>query len=98
MKATYNVCTFGDYESSVLVTAELLDGEAVLWRTHWEFEVGDEELAQYVAHHPGDTMTNPPPLDISNIPAREMRIVGANQAAPANSEAAERIYRRMLRK
>lgn len=94
---SYSVGAVGDEASAVLVTAELLDGEAVLWRTHWEFEVADGELAQYVARHPGDVLTNPPPLDISNIPAREMRIVGANQAAPS-SEAADRIYRRSLRK
>ena len=94
---SYSVGAEADYGSAVLVTAELLDGEAVLWRTHWEFEVEDEELAKYVARHPGDPITNPPPLDISNIPAREMRVVGAGGAAPS-SEAADRIYRRTLRK
>lgn len=87
----------GDHDSAVVVTAELLDGPAVLWQVHWEFEVNDDELAKYVARHPGDPITNPPPFDISNIPAREMRIVGAAGPAPS-SEAADRIHRRMQRK
>lgn len=94
---TYQAGASGDHGSAVLVTAELLDGSTVLWRTHWEFDVDDEELAKYVGRHPRDPLTNPPPFDISNIPAREMRIVGADGAAPS-SEAAERIYRRMQRK
>jgi hypothetical protein len=95
---TYSVRAMGEHSSAVLVTAEVLDGETVLWRTHWEYEVDDDELSQYVAHHPGDTITNPPPLDISNIPAREMRVVGATAEPAPSSEAAARIYRRMLRK
>lgn len=88
----------GEDASAVLAVAEVLDGNAVLWRTHWEFEVADEELAKYIARHPGAPPVNPPPFDISNIPAREMRIVGADGTTPPSSEAAERIYRRMQRK
>lgn len=85
---------YGIGQTQILLTWEVLEGNAVIGQGVHPVLVPDHELVNYVAWS-GSPWLNPPPMDLSALPTKQMAIVGH---PGDDSEAAQRMYQRMLRK